>query len=184
MYQSGQFDIASIRTENADIDIGVMTIPHPEGKETAAILGGWSFVIPKDAKNPEEAKTFLQFLDAVREPGLLHRHVPGAHLGDGAAERFNDPILAIVQGDAAARPAGAGHKNWVQITQAYFDGIQRILLGDQTAQECDGPGQRGDPGAARQLGSLVDRDVIPGPKRTRGASADGQPWVLGSPLRG
>ena len=27
------------------------------------------------------------------------------------------------------------HKNWVQITQAYFDGIQRILLGQQTAQE-------------------------------------------------
>ena len=27
------------------------------------------------------------------------------------------------------------HKSWVQITQAYFDGIQRILLGDQTVQE-------------------------------------------------
>ena len=27
------------------------------------------------------------------------------------------------------------HKNWVQIMQAYFDGIQRILLGDQTAQK-------------------------------------------------
>ena len=27
------------------------------------------------------------------------------------------------------------HKNWVKIMQAYFDGIQRILLGDQTAQK-------------------------------------------------
>jgi len=29
-----------------------MTIPHPDGKDTAAIIGGWSFIIPKDAKNP------------------------------------------------------------------------------------------------------------------------------------
>ena len=56
MYQSGQFDVASIRKENPAIDIGVMPIPHPEGKETAAILGGWSFVIPSSAKNPDEAR--------------------------------------------------------------------------------------------------------------------------------
>ena len=33
-----------------------------------------------------------------------------------------------------ARPVPV-HKNWVKIVQAYFDGIQRILLGDQTAQK-------------------------------------------------
>jgi multiple sugar transport system substrate-binding protein len=27
------------------------------------------------------------------------------------------------------------HKNWVKIVQTYFDGIQRILLGDQTVQK-------------------------------------------------
>jgi maltose-binding protein MalE len=27
------------------------------------------------------------------------------------------------------------HPNWVKMTQIYFDGIQRILLGDQTAQK-------------------------------------------------
>ena len=70
MYQSGQFDIASIRKENPEIDIGVMPIPHPEGKETAAILGGWSFVVPKDAKNPEEAKKLVQFLAEPRTRGF------------------------------------------------------------------------------------------------------------------
>ena len=60
-YQSGQFDIGSIRAENPNIDIGVMKIPAPEGKDTAAILGGWSYVVPKDARNPDEAKLFLQF---------------------------------------------------------------------------------------------------------------------------
>ena len=27
------------------------------------------------------------------------------------------------------------HKNWIPITQAYFDGVQSILLGDATPQE-------------------------------------------------
>ena len=157
MYQSGQFDVASIRKENPNIDIGVMTIPHPEGKETAAILGGWSFVVPKDAKNPDEAKKFVQFLAAVRQHGLLHRHLPGAHLGDGAAAlRRPDPRASSRRCCRYGRPVPA-HKNWVQITQAYFDGIQRILLGDEDAADRDGRRRRGDPGAARRVSSAAPR---------------------------
>ena len=45
-----------------------------------------------------------------------------------SAERFNDPILESYK---AMLPHGRPvpiHKAWVQITQAYFDGIQRILF--------------------------------------------------------
>jgi len=134
MYQSGQFDIGSIRKENPNIDIGVMTIPHPEGKETAAILGGWSFIIPKDAKNPEEAKKLVQFLAQSENMGFFTDTFP-ARKSAMEMERFQDPILANFK---AMLPHGRrvpGHKNWIPITQAYFDGIQRILLGDQEAQE-------------------------------------------------
>ena len=148
MYQSGQFDVPSIRNENPSIDIGVMTIPHPEGKETAAILGGWSFVIPKDAGNPDEAKTLVTVAGHVRQPGRADRHLPGAHLGDGAAA-LRRPDPRRLQGDAAlGRPVPA-HKNWVQITQAYFDGIQRILLGDQDLQTAMD-------GAAEEIQALLD----------------------------
>jgi multiple sugar transport system substrate-binding protein len=133
-YQSGQFDIAAIRKENDKIDIGVMMIPHPKGKETAAILGGWSFVLPKDAKNPEEAKKFLQFLNTSENQGFLTDTFP-ARISSMKLPRFDDPILANFK---AMLPHGRPvpiHKNWVQITQAYFDGIQRILLGEQSVQE-------------------------------------------------
>jgi multiple sugar transport system substrate-binding protein len=133
-YQSGQFDVPAIRTENANINIGVFPIPHPEGKETAAILGGWSFVVPKDAKNPEEAKLFLQFLNTSENQAFFTDTFP-ARISSMSAERFNDPILESYK---AMLPHGRPvpiHKAWVQITQAYFDGIQRILLGDQTVQE-------------------------------------------------
>ena len=134
MYQSGQFDIGSIRKENADIDIGVMMIPHPEGKETAAIIGGWSFIIPKDAKNPEDTKKFIQFLAESDNMGFFTDTFP-ARKSAMELERFKDPILENFK---AMLPHGRrvpGHKNWIPITQAYFDGIQRILVGDQEAQE-------------------------------------------------
>src|SRR5215203_7095533 len=58
-YQSGQFDLPAIQKENANIKLGAMTIPAPAGKKTAAILGGWSYVVPKSAKNQADAKKFL-----------------------------------------------------------------------------------------------------------------------------
>jgi multiple sugar transport system substrate-binding protein len=49
--------------------------------------------------------------------------------------RFDDPILAVFKEMLPfGRPVPI-HKNWVQITQAYFDGIQRILLDEQNVQE-------------------------------------------------
>lgn len=134
MYQSGQFDIASIREENPDIDIGVMRIPHPEGKDTAAILGGWSFVVPSDAQNPDEAKIFLQFLAEAESQGTLTDTFP-ARKSAMELPRFNDPILRVFKEMLPyGRPVPA-EKNWVQISQAYFNGIQSILLGDMEPQE-------------------------------------------------
>ena len=148
MYQSGQFDIASIRKENPDIDIGVMMIPHPEGKETAAILGGWSFVIPKDAKNPEEAKKLVKFLAQSDNRAFFTDTFP-ARISAMTLPRFDDPILGVFKAMLPhGRPVPA-HKNWVQITQAYFDGIQRILLGDEDPQDAMD-------GAAEEIQALLD----------------------------
>ena len=148
MYQSGQFDVASIRKENPDIDIGVMMIPHPEGKETAAILGGWSFVIPKDAGNPEEAKTLVKWLARAENQGALTDTFP-ARTSAMSLPRFDDPILGVFKEMLPhGRPVPA-NKNWVQITQAYFDGIQRILLGDEDPQTAMD-------GAAEEIQALLD----------------------------
>jgi multiple sugar transport system substrate-binding protein len=147
MYQAGQFDVNSIKSENPNIDIGVMTIPHPEGKDTAAVLGGWSFVIPQDAKNPDEAKVLIGFLAEAENQGFLTDTFP-ARVSAMELPRFDDPILQVYkQMLPFGRPAPA-HPNWVQITQAYFDGIQRILLGDEDAQTAMD-------GAAEEIESLL-----------------------------
>jgi len=148
IYQSGQFDVGSIRAENPNIDIGVMPIPHPEGKDTAAILGGWSFVIPRDANNPDEAKQVLQFLAESDNMGFLTDTFP-ARTSAMELPRFDDPILSVFkQMLPYGRPVPI-HPNWVQITQAYFDGIQRILLGDEDVQTAMD-------GAAEEIQALLD----------------------------
>jgi multiple sugar transport system substrate-binding protein len=133
-YQSGQFDIPAIRQENNKIEIGVMMIPHPDGGKTAAILGGWSYVLPKTAKNPTEAKKFLQFLNTSDNQGFYTDTFP-ARISSLKLPRFQDPILKpFAEMLPHGRPVPI-HRNWVKMTQAYFDGIQRILLGDQTVQK-------------------------------------------------
>lgn len=149
MYQSGQFDINSIREENPDIDIGIMTIPHPEGADTSAILGGWSFVVPSAAGNPDEAKVLLEFLAAPENMGTITDTFP-AKQSAMEMERFQDPILATFKEMLPyGRPVPA-HPQWVQITQAYFDGIQRILLGDEDPQTAMD-------GAAQDIQALLDQ---------------------------
>ena len=133
MYQSGQFDLASIAAENPDIQTAGMMTPHPEGKDPAAILGGWSWVIPAEAQNPDEAKIFLEFLSQPENMGFYTDTFP-ARVSAMELPRFDDPALAVF---GEMLPYGRplpNHPRWVQISQAYFDGVQRILIGDQDAQ--------------------------------------------------
>jgi multiple sugar transport system substrate-binding protein len=134
MYQSGQFDVPSIKKENPNIDVGVMQIPHPEGGKTAAILGGWSLVVPASAQNPADAKTLIGFLAEAENQAVLTDTFP-ARISAMEAERFKDPILDVFKQMLPFGRPVPSHPNWVQISQAYFDGIQRILLGDEDVQK-------------------------------------------------
>jgi len=134
MYQSGQFDIDSIRKGNPTIDIGVGMIPHPDGKQTAAIIGGWSFVIPKDVKNPGDAKKLIQFLAEPANMGFFTDTFP-ARKSAMDLPRFQDPILASFKAMLPYGRKTPPAKNWQQLTQAFFDGLQSIMLGDANPQE-------------------------------------------------
>ncbi len=56
-YQSGQFDLPAILKENPNIKLGAMMIPAPAGKQTAAILGGWSYVIRRRRRTPPRRRS-------------------------------------------------------------------------------------------------------------------------------
>jgi multiple sugar transport system substrate-binding protein len=126
-YQSGQFDLPAIRRENPDIDVAAAMLPHPEGKETAAILGGWNWVIPDASRNKDAAWRLLEFLAEPENMGHYTDTFP-ARLSGMDLPRFDDPdlepFMAMLPFARPQPPVGA----WVQIVQAYFDAVQRTML--------------------------------------------------------
>ena len=134
MYQAGVFDVPAIKKEAPGIDVGVMAMPHPVGKNTSGVLGGWSFIIPKGAKNPEDTKKFVAFLAEAPNQGFFTDSFP-ARKSAFSLPRFQDPAQ---QAFAAMLPFGRAlpqQKNWIQITQKYFDGVQQILTGSAKPQQ-------------------------------------------------
>lgn len=133
-YQSGQFDLPAIHKENPKLNVGVMKIPHPEGKQTAAILGGWNFVIPADAKHKDAAVKLMAFLAEPENMGYYTDTFP-ARQSAMKLKRFQDPELEPFKEMLQfARPQPPA-KNWIQITQSYFDHIQEVLTGDASPKQ-------------------------------------------------
>lgn len=134
MYQSGPFDVGPIRQENPDLDLGVMMIPHPEGRETAAVLGGWSFIVPKDARHPEATRRFIEFLTTAENMGFFTDTFP-ARTSALDLPRFADPIFENFRKMLPYGRKIPQHRNWLQIVQVYFEHVQRVLLEQATPQQ-------------------------------------------------
>ena len=132
-YLTGQYDIAPIAQAAPTLKIGAFMTPHPAGKNTAGILNGWSYVIPKDAANPTDAKKFLQFLNTTENMGYFTDTFP-ARVSSLALPRFQDPLLKPFAGMLPYGRPTPITPHWVEISQAMFNGIQRILTGQQTPQ--------------------------------------------------
>lgn len=149
MYQSGQFDIPAIRAENANIDIGVGPVPPAPGKQKAAVLGGWNFVVPAQARNRDGAAKLVAFLAKPDVMGFYTDTFP-ARVSAMDMERFQAPILRPFKDMLPfARPVPP-HPGWVQMVQIYFDNVQRILLREATPQAAMDD-------AARAMQRLLDR---------------------------
>ncbi len=136
-YQSGQFDLPAIRRENPDIDVAATMIPHPAGGSTAAILGGWNWIIPEASRNKDAAWRLVAFLAEPENMGFYTDTFP-ARTSGMSLPRFDDPDLApfaAMLPFARPQPPVA---TWGQIVQAYFDGVQSALIGDASVADAMG----------------------------------------------
>jgi len=149
MYQSGQFDVPAIRQENANLDIGVGLIPPAPGKQTAAVLGGWNFVVPAQARNREGAGKLVAFLSKPDTMGFYTDTFP-ARVSAMSLPRFQEPILQRFKEMLPFARAVPAHPGWVQMVQIYFDNVQRVLLREAPTQDAMNE-------AARAMQRLIDR---------------------------
>lgn len=127
-------DIERIRAAAPELELGVGPLPHPDGKETAAILGGWNFIVPKDAPNKEAAIKLAAFMSKPERQAVYTTTFP-ASLAGLNDKRFADPIMnAHKEMLQHARPQPA-IPQWGQIGQVYFNYLQEALLQSSTVQE-------------------------------------------------
>lgn len=134
MYQGTPTEIERLDKDSPGIDYGIAMMPAPVGKQTAAILGGWAFILPADAKNKTDARRLLTFLaDRDRIAGYT-RTFPALRAAMADA-RFADPRLtAFKQMLDFARPQPT-LDSWLEITAVYYRHLQEVLIGGATAQQ-------------------------------------------------
>jgi multiple sugar transport system substrate-binding protein len=133
-YVGGQFDIAPIRAESPNFDLGIAVMPHPEAKPTITLLGGWNFIVPQASKHHDATLALLKFLVQPDHMGFYTDTFP-ARRSAMNLPRFQDPILAAFkQALNYAQPAPA-IPAWVQIGQIVYNNIQQVLLKVATPQQ-------------------------------------------------
>ncbi len=141
MYQSGQFDIQSIRKENPNIDIGVIPIPIPTREDRQRSSGGGALSFRARRRTPTTRRSSWAFL-AEGRTRRSDRHLPApVCYGSRTLQRPDPEVFKEML--PFGRPVPA-HPNWVQISQAYFDGIQRILSRRRGRQDRHGVRRRGN----------------------------------------
>ena len=133
-YQGTPTEIERLDKDAPDLDYGVAIMPHPEGKQTAALLGGWGFILPKDAKNKEAAKKLIAFLANPERIGFYTRTFPTVKAALDLP-RFADPrFTAFKEMLNYARPQPP-IDSWARITSIFYRNIQEILVGGSTPQQ-------------------------------------------------
>lgn len=72
MYITGDWELNWLAKYGSQMRFGVAPAPVPGGREPLTWAGGWAWVIPRGAKNPELAFQLIEYLRG--EEGVLQRH--------------------------------------------------------------------------------------------------------------
>jgi ABC-type glycerol-3-phosphate transport system substrate-binding protein len=133
-YQGTPTELERFAQDAPNLDFGVAIMPHPKGKETTALMGGWAFIMPKAAKNKPDAQKLIQFLAKPERIGLYTRTFPTSNAAMNLP-RFSDPRLEPFKVMLAQSRPQPPIGSWLEITSAYYKRLQEVLIGETTPQE-------------------------------------------------
>ncbi len=133
-FQQGSYSIPTLQ-KNTDIDFGTAMIPHPKGKKTAALMGGWNYTIPKAAKNKDGAWEFIKFAVEPENHAFFTDDFP-ARKAALNVPRFQDPLLKPFGDMLPFARLQPGIKQWPQILeQILFPAVQYVMLEKKTVEQ-------------------------------------------------
>jgi multiple sugar transport system substrate-binding protein len=124
---SGNWEFASFARNAPDLDYGYTYIPVPNaGDEAATWAGGWSGVIPAEAKEPDAAFRFLQYLcgpDGQRTYYLGESNIPTIKEVQADKSLYTEEMLFFIDNllpiTKFRPPIPVGAKYWSELTAAW-----------------------------------------------------------------
>jgi multiple sugar transport system substrate-binding protein len=133
MYIDGQSAVMNIQNDAPDLDVGVALWPGKDGPLEAG-LGGYYVAMPKNAANPDDAWTFLEYFlsEEVQE---WFPHAFPANLEARNAERFNDEINTVFAEQLSHTKNFQPLDDTPAAQQIILDAVQSMLSEAATPEE-------------------------------------------------
>lgn len=135
LHLSGQYIRRRVETTAPNLRWGVRpTLPR---QRIAGPLGGWNFVIPKNAKNPDAAWTVIEFMtqpDNIAELANGIGVFPSRMSGLQAPVFADDTQLAPFAEQLRYARATPAIQQWGDVQKIFVTAVQSILVGQLSAQ--------------------------------------------------
>lgn len=148
-FEIGSYVIGPIHTADASIELGFGPMPTPEGKKPATVLGGWNYVVPKNAPNKDGAWKFLEFLASPDNMAFYTDTFPATATAMKNTRFYNPDFQAFIAMLPYTRMTPPV-KSWIQMSKIIQTEVQNILLGQKSAQQAMDD-------AATQMTPLLDQ---------------------------
>jgi ABC-type glycerol-3-phosphate transport system substrate-binding protein len=131
----GDWCVTGVKRINPNLDVGIL--PMPEGKQKATALGGWTWNINKNSKNPQLAYDFIRYITSPEADYVISSdgRLPGRNNVDHNKYLANYPerlVFASQVPYTKPRPAVINEK---AIDKLITDAFLRVLYNQQTPQQ-------------------------------------------------
>jgi multiple sugar transport system substrate-binding protein len=133
MYVDGQPAVKNIQKDAADIDVGVALWPGKNGPLDAG-LGGYYIATPKNAANPDDAWTFIEYFLSKEVQEYFPISFP-ANLKARDTDRFSDEISQTFAKQLKNTKNFQPLPDTPGAQQIVLDAVQSILAGMNTPEE-------------------------------------------------
>lgn len=147
MWQTGVWQVEAFAQNAPDLDYGVFTLPTPSGGDSVTSLGGWSFVVNAQGRDPDAAARFTAELlgsmstesieAGVQWNGVAKGNMPARRsvteaIGNSGA--YENPTLQFFRDEVL--PTGRAEPRYPPpILKAVSNAIQSVQLAGGDPQE-------------------------------------------------
>lgn len=116
--------------KDSGMDYGVTTTPSQRSR-----TGGWTFVVPVSAPNPDASKKFILWFTQPDKLGELMIRTPARASTNRDYEPWNSDDYKYFALQAATAKAPPSLPEWTELRLIIIEEMQKAIMGQQTAEE-------------------------------------------------